>query len=951
MNLQANWIWKKQAEPNPYNQTILARRKVNLIDPRRAVMAITADSQYRLFINGRWVNDGPCRSYPEHYRYDELDVTDCLQAGRNEIVVIARYLGVGSPHQIPKQAGLLAQLEVTGGDGKQTVVISDDSWQVAEARAWQSNTFRRWLPGEIYDARLEVKHRFTRAAVLYPAGEGPWRDLQPRDVAPMTRRPAAFRSFMGARLVRKDFLAFHFPVARLLYPGLIEQNVQTSMACVIATVINVPKARTIRIDTNDWKLTVNGQSSEDGVYRLKAGNNLLLGLGIPYFGYEIKEKSLRFLDTKGFTLENPLEPGHENPWCFVALDEERFVHDDLIFFWCPWPEREAYKEKIDAILAGIERDVKDVESFRACLGAKARVMPTREMLSEDPTRQFFCRETLGEATAHVFEPGALIHDNAQWTEVLPSPKGDVELAYDLGEQVCGYYEIELVGEEGLIVDMSGIEHILPDGQLQHTFHGTPKVPFPNGMRYICKEGVNRFTSLIRRSGRYLFITLRGQTRPARIRRIGVVESLYPAVQQGSFACSDPSLERIWEISARTVRICMEDTLVDCPLYEQTFWVGDARNEALYALTAFGATDIVARGLRLAAQSLERYPMIGCQLPSCWDVILPAWSFMWGLGAWEFYEYTGDQSFLREMWPSALKNLKGAERYLNQRGLFSAPFWNMFDWAAQDIEHDTVLHNSLFMVGAIDAALRCVAVLKDAKAATWLKGLRRKISKAVNGLWDEAKGAYPDSIHNDGKVSETFSQHTSFLAILYGVIQEKNLDQARRNLTDPPEWMVRVGSPFAIQFLYEAYEKLGLEDEIIRSIDRHYRPMLEAGATTVWESFPGGSLQYGDYPTRSHAHAWSASPVYYLNRIILGIRQTEAGCRRFTISPWVKDLEWAKGASATPQGPVGVEWKKEGGVLSVTAHGPQGVRLCFMANPSHEGLRVTFNGQSRAEFIG
>ncbi len=47
------------------------------------------------------------------------------------------------------------------------------------------------------------------------------------------------------------------------------------------------------------------------------------------------------------------------------------------------------------------------------------------------------------------------------------------------------------------------------------------------------------------------------------------------------------------------------------------------------------------------------------------------------------------------------------------GLFSGPFWNMFDWSGIDDQHETVLHNSMLMVGAIDAAQKMAGVLGDA----------------------------------------------------------------------------------------------------------------------------------------------------------------------------------------------------------------------------------------------
>jgi alpha-L-rhamnosidase len=108
MKLKAKWIWKKQSNYKLYNRTIIARKYFQLGKIRYGKIRITADSYYRLFINGQWVNDGPCRSWPEHFQYDEIDVTPQLRQGTNEIRVIARYFGCGTFHQVPQQAGLLA---------------------------------------------------------------------------------------------------------------------------------------------------------------------------------------------------------------------------------------------------------------------------------------------------------------------------------------------------------------------------------------------------------------------------------------------------------------------------------------------------------------------------------------------------------------------------------------------------------------------------------------------------------------------------------------------------------------------------------------------------------------------------------------------------------------------------------------------------------------------------
>ena len=85
MNWSAKWIWKKQRNYVAYNQTILARKTFTVGSVEGAKIRITADSTYRLYVNGEWVNDGPGRSWPEHFKYDEIDVASYVRKGDNEI--------------------------------------------------------------------------------------------------------------------------------------------------------------------------------------------------------------------------------------------------------------------------------------------------------------------------------------------------------------------------------------------------------------------------------------------------------------------------------------------------------------------------------------------------------------------------------------------------------------------------------------------------------------------------------------------------------------------------------------------------------------------------------------------------------------------------------------------------------------------------------------------------
>ncbi len=937
--LIAKWIWAGPSKADLYNWTIIARREVKLKAPKNAVLRITADSAYRLLINGVWVNDGPSRAWPDHYQYDALPVSAYLKPGRNLIEVTARYYGVGDFHRVPQAPGLLAQLDLEDA-GKPVTLITDKSWLVAEARAWQRATPKisiQMEPAELYDARLADDLKFKPARELFAAAAGPWRDLQPRDVALMTKEPRPFKAYGGVHQVRARGRNFCLPAVRLSLPGVIEANHNASAACGMATVLESETPVTVALRTEGMRVAVDGKQNKDNRFELAPGRHLVVAFPRTLFGHD-KEKALRFVEPKELKLKNPLNPTHANPFVLVRLPECAIATNDLV--WGPFRGELQMLTQVEAAFAKLTGELltsANAGQFLSVASDRLEQLPASEMFVEDVYWQFTDREIVGPGDAFVQNGSALLHDTPEVTTVEPAPRGDVELMYDLGEQDVGYYQFEVLAEPGVILDIFGIEYIAPDGRLQHSWGNR------NGLRYITEAGVNRFTSLKRRSGRYVFLTVRNHRTPVEIRRFQLVSSTYPVNQAGSFSCSDTRLDRIWDISTRTLKLCMEDTYTDCPLYEQTHWVGDARNESLLGYTVFGAYDLARRCARLTAYSLERFPIAGCQTPSSWDTLLPAWSFLWGISVWDNYFETADRQFLAEMYPYMIRNLKGAQKLTNDKGLFSAPFWNMFDWTGSDQSVRTVLHNSMFVTGAIDAALKCAQALGQTNDTVWLKAYRNRLVSGVNQLWDPARKAYPDSVHDDGRSSPSVSQHTSILGLLYDIVPAERQADARNNLLNPPAKMVRLGSPFAALYLYEAYEKLGLEAEIVKDIFHNYLPMLEAGATTVWESFPSGTTGGGRWPTRSHCHAWSSAPARYLNRIVLGVKITAPGGGEVEISPRVTELSWANGVTLTHSGPVEVSWIVEGKQLRLDYKAPDKMKIMFKRNSSMDGLEVVVNG--------
>ncbi len=938
MDIKADWIWRR-LEGAAYNDIIIAEKEFELkTGMADAMIRISADSFYRLFVNGKWVNDGPCRGWPEHYYYDQIDITDYLRPGANQIRIIACHYGIGHFHGVPRQPGLLAQINIEYTDGTLASVITDPGWQVAPAEGWSRNTPKiscQMAPAEYYDARLEQALKFEDAQVVSKTKDGPWKNIQQRDVQLLTKLPVAFQSYVAGNILERsdDSRIYCLPWARLLYPGLVQANRMLMPAFALATVIEAETNIEFQIEIVDYRdgryfTYVDGKPFR-GTVSLAAGRHLLF---ITH-GLDLNHTTDIVLNVHAseYHFVNPYDTASENGWALLEFPQFKANNNDL-----NWRQplddyaeiMAAYRKEMQR-LGAIHAEVE----FCQATAEKIKKLNAEQMFAQDSYFRFINRKQLRPADSQLLQPENLLAGGRGQLQVMPADAGDPELIYDLGQQNIGYYSFELEAPAGVEIDIYAVEYISPEGLVQYP--GDHR----NGMTYITREGKNVFTSLKRRSGRYVFMRFCNLSEPLVIKRFELIESTYPVEFLGSFECADESLNKIWNISAHTLKLCMEDTFTDCPLYEQTFWVGDARNESLFAYGVFGATDIARRCIRLAAQSLERYPIVGCQVPSSWDCLLPAWSFIWGISIWDYYWYTKDVDFVEEMWTSILKNLHGARNFINSDGLFSADFWNLFDWAGIDQEQDTVLHNSMFMVGAIDAALKCAQILGREKELDDLLKLKKELKNTLNSYWLADEQAYPDSIHENGTISNSVSQHTSFLALLYDIAPPDKVQALLKNVLQPSQKTVKVGSPFAILYMYEMLEKFDREDSIIQSIYDSYLPMIQAGATTVWESFASGTLAHGEFPTRSHCHAWSSAPVYFLNRIVLGIRPTSPGGQAFEISPYIKDLDWAKGSYATAKGVLEVSWRKKGNTLEVNWNGPAGIGVSFRKNPTNQDCQV------------
>src|SRR5690554_6517198 len=86
---------KHEHPDNLKNRHTLFRKAFTLEEfPNRAMLKLTADDYYKLYVNGSFVAQGPAQGYPFHYYYNRLDIRPYLQFGENVLAVHVYYNGL-----------------------------------------------------------------------------------------------------------------------------------------------------------------------------------------------------------------------------------------------------------------------------------------------------------------------------------------------------------------------------------------------------------------------------------------------------------------------------------------------------------------------------------------------------------------------------------------------------------------------------------------------------------------------------------------------------------------------------------------------------------------------------------------------------------------------------------------------------------------------------------------
>ncbi len=483
---------------------------------------------------------------------------------------------------------------------------------------------------------------------------------------------------------------------------------------------------------------------------------------------------------------------------------------------------------------------------------------------------------------------------------------------DFGEIVAGLVGIEVDAPPGVEIELAIRETEEPttESGLDPTSSAT--------FRYRTRGHDDVFESFDPMGLRYALLAIRHASGPVTLRGFQVRERLYPVRRGPEFACSDPLLERIYEVGKRSVAVNAHDAYLDCPSREQRGWTGDAVVHQMVHLTTNADWGLARWHAQMSNSPRPdgMLPMAAGSDLEAMSITIPEWPLHWIRSLWNLWRYTGDRDLVQGMMAGAENVLRWFLPYRGAHGLVChVDQWVLIDWAALHLADTSSCLNAQRARALLEFA-DMSEWLGDGGRAAWARGLHAEIRDAFELFWDESRGSYVDHAI-DGEAQPPMSQHAGATAVWAKLVPEARVYRVLDTITDrsrlvratwmeiagdhylvtgtpDPTWNVTgqivAAQPFYRYVVHDALASAGRAEQIVSQC-RDWAELLERGETTWPELWKGGT----------HCHGWGSTPTRDLIVYTLGIQPAEPGFAVATIAPRLGDLAWAQGAAPTPHG--------------------------------------------------
>lgn len=388
-----------------------------------------------------------------------------------------------------------------------------------------------------------------------------------------------------------------------------------------------------------------------------------------------------------------------------------------------------------------------------------------------------------------------------------------------------------------------------------------------------------------------------------VEHLSALYEYLPVDYRGSFSCSNPLLNQIYNTSIYTFHLTTREAHLDGIKRDRWAWSGDALQSYWMNFYSFFDENVNKRTL----WGLRGHSPIRQHINTILD-----YSYYWLIGVESHFEYTGDSLFVRQIYPRMQETFDFCYSRLNAEGLAEGrpDDWVFVDWAP--ISKSGVLSfEQLLYVKSLLSMKTCAQVAGDYETARTMEARFEKAKEQFDSLfWLDEKKAYAHNRVNGELMSEV-TRYTNMFAILFNLTDDQRKEQIKNSVILNSD-VLQITTPYMKFYELAALCEIGEQKRVLDFVESYWGGMLRLGATTFWETYdptlPDDKHydMYGRPFGKSLCHAWGANPIYLFGRYYLGVKPTEAGYAQYTIEPNLGGLEWIEGAVPTPRGNIHVK---------------------------------------------
>ena len=373
-------------------------------------------------------------------------------------------------------------------------------------------------------------------------------------------------------------------------------------------------------------------------------------------------------------------------------------------------------------------------------------------------------------------------------------------------------------------------------------------------------------------------------------------------ERGSFECDDELINRIWQVSAYTLDLTTREFFMDGIKRDRWIWSGDAIQS--YQMNYYHRfdSDCVKRTIR----QLRGKDPVTSHVNTIMD-----YTFYWFISIEDYYLYTGDKCFIREIYPKMLTLMDYCLSRTNEVGMAESQpdDWVFVDWVDFPMSKKGVLcFEQILFCKALESLASCADICDDKVSAKKYGDMAVELRRKTKSMfWPEAHQAFIHSIDN-GVYNEMITKFPNMFAIIYGYANSQETLAIRDHVMLNKN-IEEITTPYMRYYELESLCMMGLHHMVLNEIRNYWGGMLKEGATTFWEKYVPEErgiqhlAMYGRPYGKSLCHAWGASPLYLLGKYFLGVRPIKPGYKEFEIRPMLGGLQWMKGTIPTPNGEI------------------------------------------------